>query len=53
MFKLIALSYTVMLNGFSQWIHIQGKKQFYGDISSIDSSDAGLQSYKKDAIKEI
>ncbi len=44
MFKLIALSYTVMLNGYSQWLNIKAKKRFYRDISSIDISDAGLQS---------
>ncbi len=50
MLKLIAVNYTVMLNGYSQWLNIKGKKLFYRDISSIDISDAGL---KKDAIKEI
>ncbi len=44
MLKLIALNYTVMLKGYSQWLNIKGKKQFYRDISSIDISDAGLQS---------
>ncbi len=38
------LNYTVMLNGYSQWLNIKGEKQFYRDISSIDISDAGLQS---------
>ncbi len=28
----------------SQWLNIKGKKIFYRDISSIDISDAGLQS---------
>ncbi len=44
MLKLIALNYNVMLNGYSQWLNIKGKKQFYRDFSSIDISDAGLQS---------
>ncbi len=44
MFKLIALNYTVMLNVYSQWLNIKREKQFYRDISSIDISDAGLQS---------
>ncbi len=48
MFKLIALNYTVMLNGYSQWLDIKGKKTFFRDISSIAISDAGL-----DVIKEI
>ncbi len=43
MLKLIAVNYTVMLNGYSQWLNIKGKKLFYRD-SSIDISDAGLQS---------
>ncbi len=47
MLKLIAVNYTVMLNGYSQWLNIKGEKLFYRDISSIDISD------KKDAIKEI
>ncbi len=44
MLKLIALDYTVMLNGYSQWLKIKGEKLFYRDISRIDISDAGLQS---------
>ncbi len=51
MLKLIALNYTVMLNGYSQWLNIKGEKQFYRDISSIDISDAGLH-HKKDALKK-
>ncbi len=43
MVKLIALNYTLMLNGYSQWLNIKGGKLFY-NISSIDISDAGLQS---------
>ncbi len=35
---------SVMLNGYSQWLNIKGGKQFYRDISSIDISDAGIQS---------
>ncbi len=44
MLKLISLNYTVMLNGYSQWLNIKGGQLFYRDISSIDISDAGLQS---------
>ncbi len=40
MFKLIALSYTVILNGYSQWLNIKGKNYFK---THIDISDAGLQ----------
>ncbi len=43
MLKLIALNYTVMLNGYSQWLNIKGEKLFYRDISIV-ISDAGLQS---------
>ncbi len=42
MLKLIALIYTVMLNGYCQWLNIKVEKQFYRDISSFDISDAGL-----------
>ncbi len=42
MFKLIALNYTVMLNGYSEWLNIKVKKLFYIDISSIDINDACL-----------
>ncbi len=34
MLKLIAVNYTVMLNGYSQWLNIKGEKQFHRDISS-------------------
>ncbi len=40
MLKLIAVNYTVMLNGYSQWLNIKGKNNFIE--SSIDISDAGL-----------
>ncbi len=35
-------NYTVMLNGYSQWLNIKGIFS-YQDISSIDITDAGLQ----------
>ncbi len=45
MFKLTALNYTVLLNGYSKWLNIRGKKEkFPRDISSIDISDTRLQS---------
>ncbi len=47
MLKLIAVNYTVMLNGYSQWLNIRGKKLFCRGISSIGISDTGLQSKKK------
>ncbi len=33
MLKLIALNYTVMLNGYSQWLNMG--EEFYQEISSI------------------
>ncbi len=54
MLKLIALNYTVMLNGYSQWLDIKGEKQFYRDISSIDISDDILIikiNHKKEILK--
>ncbi len=43
MLKLIALNYTVMLNGYSQWLNIREKK-IPRDISSIGINDTRLQS---------
>ncbi len=39
--KLIAVIYTVMLNGYSQWLNtiLMGEKLFYRNISSIDIRD--------------
>ncbi len=36
MFKLIAFNYTVLLNGYSQWLNIRGGV-FHRDIGSIVS----------------
>ncbi len=50
MLKLIAVNYTVMLNGYSQWLNIKGKKHF------IETSVISVMlafNHKKDAIKEI
>ncbi len=47
MLKLIAVNYTVMLNGYSQWLNIKGEKQFYRDISTftfMHLADAFIQS---------
>ncbi len=51
MLKLIALNYTVMLNGYSSYslymaivYRLQSEGQFYREISSIGVSDAVLQS---------
>ncbi len=52
MLKLIALNYTVMLNGYSQCLNIKGEKQFYRDISILISVILAFNR-KKDAIKEI
>ncbi len=41
MLKLIALNYTVMLNGYSQWLNIKGKTILFCLIRvflSIDST---------------
>ncbi len=35
MLKLIALNYTVMLNGYGQWLNMGRGGQFYREISSI------------------
>ncbi len=43
MLKLIALNYTVMLNGYVQWLNIRGKKQFPRDISSTGISPEPLK----------
>ncbi len=43
MLRLTALNYTVMLNGYSQWLNIK-KEQFPRDISSIGITDSHLQS---------
>ncbi len=52
MLKLIAVNYTVMLNGYSQWLNIKGEKQFYWDISILISVMLAFN-HKKNAIKEI
>ncbi len=44
MLKLIAVNYTVMLNGYSQWLNIKGEKKFIETSVVLISSDAGLQS---------
>ncbi len=40
---LIALIYTVMLNGYNQWLNIRRKNLFHRDISN-GISDTRLQS---------
>ncbi len=52
MLKWIAVNYTVMLNGYSQWLNIKGEKQFYRDIVVLISVMLAFN-HKKDAIKEI
>ncbi len=52
MLKLIALNYTVMLNGYSQWLNIKGKNNFI-ETSVVLISVMLAINHKKDAIKEI
>ncbi len=52
MLKLIALNYTVMLNGCSQWLNIKGKNYFI-ETSVVLISVMLAFNHKKDAIKEI
>ncbi len=52
MLKLIALNYTVMLNGCSQWLNIQGENNVI-ETSVVLISVMLAFSHKKDAIKEI
>ncbi len=52
MLKLIALNYTVMLNGYSQWLNIKGENNFI-ETSVVLISVMLAFNHKKDAIKEI
>ncbi len=52
MFKLIPLNYTVMLNGYSQWLNIKGENYFI-ETSVVLISVMLAFNHKKDAIKEI
>ncbi len=52
MLKLIAVNYTVMLNGYSQWLNIKGKNNFI-ETSVVLISVMLAFNRKKDAIKEI
>ncbi len=49
MLKLIALNYTVMLNGHSQWFNIKRKNYFIETLISVILAF----NHKKDAITEI
>ncbi len=51
MLKLIALNYTVMLNGYSQWL-LRGENNFI-ETSVVLISVMLAFNHKKDAIKEI
>ncbi len=51
MLKLIALNYTVMLNGYSQWLNIRKKKNPRASVVLV--SVILVLSHKKDAIKQI
>ncbi len=50
MFKLITLNYTVMLNGYSQWLNIQGKTYFI-EISIVLISVMLDFNHKKEILK--
>ncbi len=50
MLKLIAVNYTVMLNGYSQWLNIKGKNNFI-ETSVVLISVMLAFNHKKDAIK--
>ncbi len=50
MSKLIAVNYTVMLNGYSQWLNIKGENYF---IETSVVLIFMIFNHKKDAIKEI
>ncbi len=52
MLKLIAVNYTVMLNGYSQWLNIKGKNYFI-ETSVVLISVMLAINHKTDAIKEI
>ncbi len=52
MLKLIALNYTVMLNGYSQWLNIREKNNFI-ETSVLLVSVILAFSHKKVAIKQI
>ncbi len=47
MFKLTALNYTVMLNGYSQWLDIKGKKKNLETSAVLLSVMLALMSLKK------
>ncbi len=53
MLKLIAVNYTVMLNGYSQWLNIKGEFFFFIETSVVLISVMLAFNHKKDAIKEI
>ncbi len=52
MLKSIALNYTVMLNGYSQWLNIKGEKNYFIEASVVLLSVMLAFNHKKDAIKE-
>ncbi len=53
MLKLIAVNYTVMLNGYSQWLNIKGEFFFFIETSVVLISVMLAFNHKKDAIEEI
>ncbi len=53
MLKLIAVNYTVILNGYSQWLNIKGKKNNFIETSVVLISVMLAFNHKTYAIKEI
>ncbi len=51
MLKLIALKYTVLLNGYSQWLNIKGENNLI-ETSVVLISMMLAFNHKKDAIKK-
>ncbi len=51
MLRLTALNYTVMLNGYSQWLNI--KKNNFLETSVVSVSLILTFSHKKDAIEQV
>ncbi len=52
MLKLIALNYAVLLNGYSQWLNIKGKK-YFTETSVVLISVMLAFNHKKVNIKNI
>ncbi len=53
MLKCIAIIYTVMLNGYNQWLNIRGGGVYFIESSLVLVSVMHAFSHKKDATKQI